>query len=232
MSVRGTALGALLCGLAVVGLSFGFLSLGMRSAQPLNGAYADQAILAFELARTPEELARVIGSDPPDDDAREIRATMDRANRLDFAYMTLYGAFVAFACACAARRCNRPWLLLGVALGPLATLADLLENLVLLELTRAGADVVPLLDALHPRTILKWELLAAATALFAAGFIGAGRIGTIAGGSLALLAVAGGVMTLLDPARFLALLSGAITLVWLWQLGYAVFVLRQLRRAA
>jgi len=231
MSPRALALGTLLCGLGVVGLSFVFVSMGLRPVEPLNGAYADQAILAFELARTPEELARVIGPNPPNADAQDVRAAMDRANRIDFAYMALYGAFIALACALAAARRGRRWLLAGVALGALAALADLFENLVMLQLTQPDADVLPLLESLRARTLLKWELLAATTALFAAGFVGGGRLGTIAGAIVALLAVAGGVLTLVDPARFLQVLSGAITLAWLWQLGYAAWTWRQLRRS-
>lgn len=231
MSPRALALGTLLCGLGVVGLSFVFVAMNLRSVEPLNGAYADQAILAFELARTPQELARVIGSNPPDADAQSVRAAMDRANRVDFAYMLLYSAFIAGACALAAVRRGRRWLLAGVALGVLAGLADLFENLVMLQLTQPDADVVPLLDALRLRTLLKWELLAATTALFAAGFIGGGRLGTVAGSSVAALALAGGVLTLVDPARFLVVLSAAITLAWLWQLGYAGLAAWRLRRS-
>lgn len=231
MSPRALALGTLLCGLGVVGLSFVFVSMNLRPVEPLNGAYADQAILAFELARTPEELARVIGPNPPGADAQDVRAAMDRANRVDFAYMALYGAFIALACALAAQRRGRRWLLAGVALGALAALADLFENLVMLQLTQPDADIVPLLDALRARTLLKWELLAATTALFAAGFIGGGRLGTVAGGIVVLLALAGGALTLVDPARFLTLLSGAITLAWLWQLAYAGTTWWQLRRS-
>jgi hypothetical protein len=230
MSPRASALAALVSGLAVIGLSFVFISMDLRSAEPLNGAYADQAILAFELARTPEELARVIGANPPDAAARSIRAAMDRANRVDFAYMALYGVFIAFACACAAQVRQRRWLLLGVALGPLAALADLLENLALLQLTQPDAQVGPLLEALRVRTLLKWELLAATTALFAAGFIGGSRLGSVAGAILVLLAVMGGALTLVDPARFLVVLSSAITLAWLWQLGYVALALRRLGR--
>src|SRR5262245_14169481 len=104
ISTRGLAIGGLLAGLAVLGLSVAFFRLDLRAAEPLHGAYGDQAILAFELASTPEQLAAVIGSNPPSAEAQAIRRDMDRANRLDFAYMACYGAFIALVCACAARR--------------------------------------------------------------------------------------------------------------------------------
>jgi hypothetical protein len=103
---------------------------------------------------------------------------------------------------------------------------------VLLQLTQPGADVVPLLGALQVRTLLKWELLAASTALFACGFVGERRWQTVVAGLVAALAVVGGALTLVDPARYLVLLSMAITLVWLWQLGFAALALRGGRPAA
>lgn len=223
-SDRALALAAALAGFAVIALSVVFLSLGLRSAEPLDGAYGNQAILAFELARTPEELARVIGANPPGPDAVQIRVTMDRANRLDFTYMTLYAAFIALSCALAARRRGRRWLLVGAVLAPVAGLADVAENLALLQLTQPQAELGPLLEALHLRTLIKWEVLAATTALFAGGFIGRPFWVGSFGAALALLALAGGALTLVDPARHLITLSTAITVAWLWQLGYAVTV--------
>lgn len=223
-SDRTLALAAALAGFAVVALSFVFLGLGLRPVEPLDGAYGDQAILAFELARTPEELARVIGANPPDAEALQVRATMDRANRLDFAYLSLYAAFIALSCTLAARRRGRRWLRLGVAVALVAGLADVAENLVLLQLTQPQADVGPLLEALRLRTLVKWEALALATALFAGGFIGRPPWLGSFGAALALLALAGGALTLVDPARHLITLSTAITLAWLWQLGYAAVV--------
>jgi hypothetical protein len=227
---RVLAVAGLLCGLAVVALSFVFVSMNLRSLEPLAGAYGDQAILAFELAQTPEQLAAVIGSNPPTEEAVAIRRALDRANHLDFAYLALYGAFIALACACAARRRAYGWVLLGAPLGLLAALFDAAENLVMLRLTESHADVAALLPSLHWRTLAKWELLAVTSALFAAAFMVAGRAWQrAAAGLVALLALAGGVLTLVDAPRFLALLSGVIALVWLWQLGYCASVLRRSR---
>ena len=220
-SDRALALAATVTGLAVIAMTLVFLSLGLRSVEPLGGAYGDQAILAFEFARTPEDLARVIGANPPDAEAQQVRAVMDRANRLDFAYMALYSAFIALSCALAARRRGRRWLWLGVALAPVVLLADLAENLALLQLTQPQAEVQPLLDALRVRTLVKWEALALTTALFAGGFLGRPvALGALAA-AVALLALAGGALTLTEPAKYLVTLSTAITLAWLWQLIYA-----------
>lgn len=225
LTSRSLAFAALLFGLTVVALSGVFISMKLRSVEPLNGAYGDQAILAFELAKTPQDLATVIGPNPPTAAAVTVRAQMDLANKVDFLYMTAYGLFIATSCALAARLRGRRWLLLGAALGPLAALFDVAENLALLQITTPGADWAALLPSLHLRTLAKWELLAATTALFAAGFVGERRIvARVVAPALVLVAIGTGVMTLVNPAKYLVLLSTAIVVAWIWQLGYAATV--------
>jgi len=220
------SLAALLTGLAVIGVTGVFMSMHLRTAQPLGGAYGDQAMIAFELADTPEKLARVIGTDQPSAEAVLIRREMDRANHIDFLYIAVYAPFIACSCAALALRRRRPWLWLGLALAPLAALCDIAENLALLALTRSGADLPALLAALHLRTFAKWELLALSSALFAAGFIGGGRYLVSAVATLvALAALAAGILTFADAAAYSPLLLDAIVVVWLWQLGYAALAL-------
>ena len=220
------SLAALLTGLAVISITGVFMSLHLRTVQPLGGAYGDQAMIAFELADTPEKLARVIGTDPPSAGTAQVRREMDSANHIDFLYIAVYTPFIACSCAALALRRRRRWLWLGVALAPLAALCDVAENLALLALTRSGADVPALLAALHLRTFAKWELLALSSALFAAGFVGGGRhlLSTVAA-LIALAALGAGVLTFVDAAAYSPLLLDAIVVVWLWQLGYAALAL-------
>jgi hypothetical protein len=230
MTMRALAVATLSAGLVVLAISQLFLAMHMRSVQPLNGAYGNEAMLAFELARTPDELATVIGRDPPTEEAIAVRRIFDKANRLDFAYMAFYAVFIALSCLCAARARGRKWLLVGVVLGPLAALFDVGENLVLLQLTQPGADVSALLPSLELRTMLKWELLAVTSALFAAAFVGAGRAWvSLLAGVIALVCLASGVLTLLDPAAYSVVLLYAIAAVWIWQIGYAAML--SLRKA-
>jgi len=219
---RWCSLAALLTGLGVVAVSAVFIAWHLPTVQPLQGAYGDQSMLAFELAHTPAELARVIGTDPPSAAAVQVRHELDRANYLDFLYIALYAPFIAWSCAGLALRRGRRWLWLGALLAPLAALFDVFENLALLALTRGGGDTTSLLAALHFRTFAKWELLAATSALFAAGFIGGTRRWvSVLAGLVALAAVAAGILTAVDSASFLTLLVDAIVVVWVWQLGYA-----------
>ena len=229
---RNLAIATLAIGIVVLALSQVFVRMHVHSAHPLEGAYGNEAILAFELARTPDELATVIGANPPTVEQAAIRAQMDRANRIDFGYMVCYAWFIAFSCMLAAAERRRGWLLIGVLLGPLAALFDMAENQALLALTPPDADVTKLLPMLHLRTMLKWELLALAGALFAAAFIARGRVvQSVVAAGIALLLLGSGAMTLIDPPKFGAALLWSIALVWMWQIGYAGLRVWQVREA-
>ncbi|MDR3414653.1 MAG: hypothetical protein P4L83_00570 [Nevskia sp.] len=222
---RGWSAAALVFGLGVFVVTGVILSLRLHPVEPLDGAYGGEAMLAFELAETPAELARVIGSDPPSAEALAVRQDMDRANHIDFLYMFLYAGFIACSCGSLALVHGRRWLWLGALLGPLAAVWDIAENMALLSLTKPGADVPALLAALHVRTLAKWELLAVASALFAAGFVGGSRRPvTVAAATVAILAVAAGVLAALSPASFIAPLAYVIAVVWIWQLAFAAVV--------
>ncbi|HZP10780.1 MAG TPA: hypothetical protein VFB36_00015 [Nevskiaceae bacterium] len=227
---RTLAIATLVLGIVVLAISQVFVALHLQPVHPLNGAYGNEAILAFELARTPEDVETVIGEDPPDAVSTAARAKMDFANRVDFGYMACYAWFVAFSCMLAAAARRRSWLLIGVLIGPLAALFDMAENFALLQLTQTDADFFVLLPQLHLRTMQKWELLAVVGALFAAAFVGSGRLlQSMIASAIAALLVLAGAMTLIDPAKFGALLLWSIALVWLWQIGYAALCVWQMR---
>ena len=226
--LRWLSLFAFATGLGVLVVTGIFASLKLHSVEPLNGAYGDQAMLAFELAESPADLARVIGSNPPTADAIEVREALDHANYIDFIYMAFYAVFIASSCAHLGLAKKRPWLLIASMLGPIAACFDVAENLAMLSLTRADANVSGLLATLHDRTFGKWELLALTSAMFAAGFIGnRQRWITVVSFLISLTVVASGILSYVNPAKFGALLADTIGVVWLWQLVYsAVAVLR------
>ncbi len=221
-TARILAIAALVTGIAVLAISQLFVAMHLRSAAPLDGAHGNEAMLAFELARTPEQMAQVIGTDPPSADAVEIRNALDRADRLDFGYMAIYALFIALSCALAARMRGARWLRIGIGLGPVAALFDAGENLVLLQMTQTGADVAALLPKLCFRTMMKWELLAVTSALFAAAFLGDPRRWVKAIALLFVIAnLAAGALLFPLPAKASPLLLYSIASVWLWQIGYA-----------
>jgi hypothetical protein len=224
---------ALAAGLGVLVVTGIFVSLNLHSVEPLDGNYGGQAMLAFELAESPSDLARVIGPNPPTVNAISIRRAMDHANHLDFLYMALYATFIAFSCAHLALAKKRNWLLIAAILGPVAACFDVAENLALLSLTRSDAAVPALLASLHVRTFGKWELLALTSAMFAAGFVGNRRRWiTLIAILVSLVAVASGILTYANPPRYSAVLAYWIAAVWLWQVVYAAVAVSRFRTLA
>lgn len=232
MRERALSWAVVAAGLAVLGLTAVLSAMPLASAAPLDGDYGDQPMIAFELADSPRALARVIGADARAPAVATLRARFDRANRVDFAYAAAYGAFVALSCVQLARRRRRRFVWLGAALGVVAALCDVAENRALLALTAPDADTTALLAALHLRTMCKWEALAAASALFYAGFIDGGKWPSALAAALALAAVAAGVLTAVDGARWIQWLTMLIGATWVWQLAYATWALRSRRAIA
>jgi hypothetical protein len=121
-------------------------------------------VVAFELARSAEEVERMFG---PRDSAERASwaAAMDRGNVVDFAFMVLYGAYLAlFAQTLRQLGARSRWLVL---LAPVPALMDALENLELLRITSMlGHDFAAPLARLAWFTWSKWLLLALNMALW------------------------------------------------------------------
>jgi hypothetical protein len=119
-------------------------------------------VMAFEFAEEADEVAQLFAPDGS-------MAAMDQVNRWDFLYMTLYGLFLsAFALACAGQTGNR-YFYIPAVLALLIPLADAMENVQLLAVTRMLSEdgVSPILESLSPLlsrlrlfTWLKWGGLA------------------------------------------------------------------------
>jgi hypothetical protein len=170
-------------------------------------------IIAFELARTPAEVEAMFGA--PDSAARRAwAAAMDRANRIDFAFMVAYAAYiVAFSRALAAlgstaARASQP-------LAVLAVVFDALENMQLFTITaRLGGDYIAALAALVWFTWLKWIALAVALACWAPCFARLGGLGRVAAASALLtLTVTAVALSLRGIFAELMALGVTITLV-------------------
>ncbi|MCE9649544.1 MAG: hypothetical protein K8R18_07965 [Parvibaculum sp.] len=194
-------------------------------AHPVEGDQRDP-ILAFEMVRTPADLTAVIGEDRAD--YAELRDAIDKVNRIDFLYMTVYGAFIAaFFATIASARGDRRWLILS-ALGIVALLADVRENMALLAMTQDGADVAGLIDTMFVSTWIKWFALGIAAAgaglaLFEDRTMPVLRlIGVIVG----VAALGFTVASYIDPVRFPQYMALAIFVTWLLQVIYAYRVSR------
>ena len=126
---------------AIVSQSFA-LFMPAALAHPIPGASISNPVLAFEFARTPAHLDAIFGAvGEPGRDARI--AGMMRGNVLDYLFMVVYGSFVlAFFGASARATGEQRWWLAGW-LGPLAAIADAIENALLLSINADMADPRP-----------------------------------------------------------------------------------------
>lgn len=125
-------------------------------------------IIGFELARTPEQIADLLG-DPGTPQRAEYAARMDRGNRLDFVFMLAYASFhAAIALRLAALgRLRRSVLIVLLALAVDMALFDGLENRELLFVSKAAPspEMTASLARLHVFTILKWFMIFGSAAL-------------------------------------------------------------------
>lgn len=210
-----------LVGVLVFGITIWLGALAPKSvAHPVEGDARDP-IIAFEMVRDAAELRAVIGEDRAS--YAEIRDAIDKVNRVDFLYMTVYGAFIAlFFMAIAQQRNDRRWLILSVV-GIVAMLADVRENMTLLALTQDGADVTPLIASLVSATWIKWfalglTSLGAGYALFEDTSMPRLRlIAMIVGLSASIFTC----LAYLEPVKFPQYMALAVFLSWLLMVVYA-----------
>ncbi len=213
-----------LVGVLVFGITIWLGALSPKSvAHPAEGDARDP-IIAFEMVSDAAKLTAVIGEDRAS--YAGIRDAIDKVNRIDFLYMTVYGAFIAlFFMAIAQQRSDRRWLILSV-FGIVAMLADVRENMVLLALTQDGADVSPLIESLVSATWIKWfalglTSLGAGYALFEDHSMPRLRlIGMIVGLSASIFTC----LAYLEPVKFPQYMALAIFLTWLLMVIYAHLV--------
>jgi hypothetical protein len=134
-------------------------------------------ILAFELARTRDEVETMFGSaDGPERNAW--RRAMDAGNYADFAFMVIYGLFFfSFARALTASHGHR-LLKFAPYLAVLPPVMDVLENLQLLAITSSlGGDYAAALSCLQLFTWCKWIPIAVLYASWIPGFWGRCAVG-------------------------------------------------------
>ena len=208
-------------GIAVFAITLWLGAIGPKSvAHPVEGDQRNP-IIAFEMVATPDELVAAIGESRAG--FAELRDAIDKVNRIDFLYMTVYGAFIAvFFMAVAQQRNDRRWLIVSVV-GIVAMLADVRENMMLLQLTRDGADVVPLIGELVRATWIKWfalglTSLAGGYAIYEDTSMPTMRIiGLVVGLSAAGATIA----SVVDPVKFPQYMALAIFVSWVMQVIYA-----------
>ncbi len=137
------------------------LSLINNYSPPADKAPKDynSVILAFEFVSDEEELTEVLGPLT----LTEING-LDRLNKVDFAFMLLYGAFLLSIVIKLRELHLHKWLKYLAGMVLIIVLADFLENLQLLNLTEAYRSAATIdqavIDQLVIFTWTKWILLA------------------------------------------------------------------------
>lgn len=185
-------------------------------------------VYAFEMARTVDDLQAVFGL--PDDPERQVRiAAMDMGNKWDFAFMALYGAFIALFFYGAYQQRGRTevvWKYF-VYIAILSAIADAVETSFLLHITNN-------LEAGEGLSYLPYAVLTKFTALGLCG-VGVGLFILKEKNALwkasGVLAAVAGLVTLWafyfgDNYGLFHLTGDAIGLAWIIQLIYAFKVAR------
>lgn len=212
----------LACGFAVLALFVLLLTIFPTEGADVAKGYGTP-VIAFEMARTMEDLEAVFG--PPNDPKRSERLeAMDAGNRWDYAFMVAYGGFIlAFFLALAKDTGRRYWWIFAV-LGVLAALADAVENGLLLELTARLASGEPVDDLLPQLPYPVWcKFFSLMLAGWGVGiYLLARPGGWKAAGFVAMLMA--GVVSLgfTSPAEYTGFMGPAIGVVWAVQLVVAV----------
>jgi len=143
-------------GIATLVMTLVLALVGPRATGPLPDGFITP-VMAFEFAESAAEVTTLF---EPEGSA----AAMDRVNRWDFLFMTLYSLFLVTFALAAALDSGQFTLWFAAALAPLILLADVMENVQLLNLTAQlslGGGMESALARLHLFTWLKWGGLAA-----------------------------------------------------------------------
>ncbi len=152
-----------------------FMSVTAPSCNPLPMS----TLTAFELVRSTADLQRIFGEAGAACRV-DLVAQLDHANLIDsFAYIPAYTAFYGLSAYALARRDRMlGWITVTIALG--CALADVFENLGMLQLSAAPDRPSPWLMALIVSTNAKWIGLALVTTLCGAMLARRGGFGWVA----------------------------------------------------
>ena len=144
-------------GVGVLTMTLLLSIIGPREVGPMPHGFITP-VMAFEFVKSEAELRLLF---EPDGSA----AAMDRVNRWDFLFMSVYGLFLSAFALAVARRTGQRYYYVPAALALLIPLADAMENVQLLAITiiLSEDDVAPILGQLLPLltrlqlfTWLKW----------------------------------------------------------------------------
>ncbi len=130
-------------------------------------------IVALEFANSPSQIHALFNGF-----TTETFRNVDRGNYIDFVFMIVYNLFLVVFFYKAAKTFNKNWLMAGIPLSVIVLLADIIENVYLLQITGiytpeiSDAELIPVLSKLHIVTWIKWGGLAVIFAIFSVKSMG------------------------------------------------------------
>ncbi|MEM7358451.1 MAG: hypothetical protein AAF431_05110 [Pseudomonadota bacterium] len=221
--LRNPWLACLLLGLAVLAFGPYLLAVFPQTGAGYNSNLGTP-VFAFEFARTQADLLAIFG-DPNDALRAERIAAMDTGHYLDFIFAVLYSGFLAYFFVGIRTVVADPIYRWVTVLCVVAGAADVVENLILLDITR-DIEQAPLLPYLIIPVQIKFICLTIAT--IAACWLFISRVAVHQGkwywrgpGALGLVTVLLVIPGLVMPTQFGYLVGGGYTVGWVTILVYA-----------
>lgn len=185
----------------------------------------DSPVIAFEFARTQADLVAVFGETGDPLRSERIQA-MDQGNRVDFAYMAAYSAFIALFFCAAWRKTKRTIWLLFASIGLLAGISDAVENTILFAITSDLGTAQGLSWLAYP---VHLKFLSLYICAFGVGYFLLGSENRSARWFGMLLQLLAPVAVILLALGFASAATIVITLAWLSQL---VISIKEYRRVS
>lgn len=214
---KGLWTAAALFGLATAGLAALIFPTFPTDGHAISEGYGG-AVYAMEMARTPADLIAVFG--PEGDPARSARIiAMDRGNLWDYAFMPAYAGFMGLFLWAAFRETGRRMFAVFAVIGALSGVADAVENLILLGLTKNLA-AAPLVEWLAYPVWIKFFAIALAIGAAGVFMMGRSRFWTVLG-TLTLLASLAVPLSFVDASRFGHVAGSGIGIAWVLMLSFA-----------
>lgn len=129
-------------------------------------------IIAFEFAKTPDQILTLFNGLSADDLAR-----IDTGTYIDYVFLVCYVLFLIVFISKMIKVFSAKWLLIGIPLSIIILLADVYENVLLLQVTEiytpiSSDNLTPVLKILHKITWVKWSGLSVLFAFFSIVFLG------------------------------------------------------------
>lgn len=198
-------------GLFAVPLIIGIVAMNVFFPKESPDDYSS-FIIAFEFAKTPEQITALFDLLTPAEDATSSLSVAEKitglniGNYIDFFFMLTYSSFLFLFFKKAALHYNLKWLKLAMPLAILAFISDIGENVFLLKIANAYPETTKITEALSVLPFFvwtKWLALALICALGSIAFLLGKRLITKLLAFVLIIPIILGVMALVTQAALM-----------------------------